>query len=388
MLAEQLSPAPLQIVMTAPDRPKVAADHSRVPELDGIRAIAIWMVLIVHIFYGWDPSNYNFRPIPGFVMLVIGHGWLGVDLFFILSGFLISGILLDSKERPHYFRNFYARRFLRIMPLYFAVVLVFFVCYSHHKDYFILSTLFAANLANLFNIGVPHGPGVLWSLAVEEHFYLLWPLLVYLLDRRKLTILAISIVVLTPVARGIAVAHGMSIDNAVYSYSWFRFDGLALGALMAMWVRSSYADPRNSFRLAGLLVGLAVVMTIIGVPFGILRAQSVLGTALRFTQAQFPFASFLLVALMLQGTRLTAGLRSPIARLSGSLSYSVYLIHLAIGDGYQTTARHFGLRPSVVFGSLGEILVRGVFIILASFGIAMLTKKYLEDPFLRLKRFF
>jgi peptidoglycan/LPS O-acetylase OafA/YrhL len=313
---------------------------------------------------------------------------LGVDLFFILSGFLITGILLDTKESTHYFRNFYARRFLRIMPLYFGVVLVFFICYSHYNDYFILSTLFAANLAHLFNIGVPHGPGVLWSLAVEEHFYLLWPLLVFLLDRRKLTILAISVVVLTPVARGIAVAHGMSIDDAVYSYSWFRFDGLALGGLIALWVRSSYANPRNSFRLAGLLVGLAVAMTVIGAPFGILHTQGVLGTALRFTQAQFPFASFLLVALVLQGTRLTAPLRSPMARLSGSLSYCLYLIHLAIGDGYQAVVRHFGLRPSEVFGSLGEILVRGVFLILTSFGIAMLTRKYLEEPFLRFKRFF
>jgi peptidoglycan/LPS O-acetylase OafA/YrhL len=378
----------LSETLAVPARPKVVADHSRIPELDGIRAVAIWMVLILHIFYGWVPSNYNFSPIPGFVTLVVGHGWLGVDLFFILSGFLISGILLDSKERPHYFRNFYARRFLRIMPLYFAVVLVFFVCYSRYKDYFVLSTLFAANLAHLFNIGVPHGPGVLWSLAVEEHFYLLWPLLVYLLDRSKLTILAISIVVLTPVARGLAVAHGMPIDEAVYSYSWFRFDGLALGALMALWVRSSYACPRNSFRLAGLLVGLAVVMTIVGAPFGLLSTKSVLGTALRFTQAQLPFASFLLVALVLHGTPLTAGLRSPLARLSGSLSYSLYLIHLAIGDGYQAVVRHFNLRPSLMLGSLGEIFVRGAFIIFVSFSIAMLTKKYLEEPFLRLKRFF
>jgi peptidoglycan/LPS O-acetylase OafA/YrhL len=382
MCATQLTKSP-----AAPIRPNVAADHSRVPELDGIRATAIWMVLILHIFYGWVPAHYNFSPIPSFVMLIVGHGWLGVDLFFILSGFLITGILLGTKEKAHYFRNFYARRFLRIMPLYFAVVFVFFLCYSRYRSFLILSTVFAANLADIFHIAVPHGPGVLWSLAIEEHFYLLWPLLVYLLDRRKLTILAISVVVITPIARGVAVAHGVSTD-AIYNYSWFRFDGLALGALMAVWVRSSHACLRNSLRLAGVLVGLAVAITIIGMPFGILQTKSVLGTALRYTQAQLPFASFLLVALALQGTRLTAALRSPPARLSGSLSYCIYLIHLAIGDGYQAMVRHFGLRPSVVFGNLGEILVRGVFIVLASFGIAILTKKYLEEPFLRLKRFF
>ncbi len=370
-----------------PDPPKLPSDHSRLPELDGIRAIAIWMVLILHVFYGWVPSNHDFRPIPRFVMLIIGHGWLGVDLFFILSGFLITGILLDSKEKVHYFRNFYARRFLRIMPLYFAVVLVFVICYSHYKSYFVLSTLFAANLADLFHIHTPHGPGVLWSLAIEEHFYLLWPLLVYLLDRSKLAVLAISIIVLTPVARGVAVAHGVSVD-AVYNYSWFRFDGLALGAFIALWVRSSYACRRNSIRLAGLLTLLAILITVLGTPFGLMRTESLLGSALRYTQAEFPFASFLLLALTLQGSAVTAILRTPLARISGALSYSIYLTHLAIGDGYQAMVRHFGLQPSAVFGDLGEILVRGVFVVLASFAMALLTRRYLEEPFLRLKRFF
>jgi peptidoglycan/LPS O-acetylase OafA/YrhL len=153
--------------------PNLAIDHARIPELDGIRAIAIWMVLIFHISYGWVPVDHKFPPIPRFVMLIVAHGWLGVDLFFVLSGFLITGVLLDSKENPHYFRNFYARRLLRIMPLYFAVVFAFFIFYTHFRDFIILSTLFAANLAYLFNVRVPHGPAVLWSLAVEEHFYLI-----------------------------------------------------------------------------------------------------------------------------------------------------------------------------------------------------------------------
>jgi len=368
--------------------PNAEINRARIPELDGIRAIAIWMVLIFHIFGGWVSVDHDFSPIPRSVMLVIGHGWLGVDLFFILSGFLITGILLDAKEDSHYFRNFYARRFLRIMPLYFVVVFVFFICYSHYRGFLILSTLFAANLAYMFNVSVPHGPAVFWSLAVEEQFYLIWPLLVFLLGRSKLTILAILIVVLTPVARWAAVAHGMSIDDTVYVYSWFRFDALALGAFVAIWVRSPYASPRNFYRLAWLLLGITAAITIIGTPFGLLHTRSALGTGLRFTQAQLPFASFLLVALALQGTRWVAILRSPLARLSGSLSYCLYLIHFALGDAYQSITKHFGLQPILVFGDLGAIFMRGIFIIAASFGIAMLSKKYLEEPFLRLKRFF
>jgi peptidoglycan/LPS O-acetylase OafA/YrhL len=268
------------------------------------------------------------------------------------------------------------------------VLFVFLICYGHHRKYLFLSALFSANLAYLFNIRVPHGPAVLWSLAVEEHFYLLWPLIVYLLDRRKLAILAVSIVVLTPVARGIAVAYGMPIDDTIYVYTWFRSDGLALGALIAIWVGSSYASPRNYYRLAALLVGLDVVVTIAGMPFGLFHTRSILGIALRFTQAQLPFAAFLLLSLVFRGTELTAVLRTRLAYMSGSLSYCLYLIHFAIGDSYQSVVRHFGLQPGAAFGDLGAIFVRGIFIILASFGIAMISRKYLEARFLRLQCFF
>jgi len=371
--------------LAVPRTVRATTDHSRIPELDGVRAIAIWGVLLGHIFYGWKVSG--FEPIPGFVMQVIGHGWLGVDLFFILSGFLITGILLDTRDKPRFFRNFYARRFLRIMPLYFCVVFVFFIFYSQSKSYFILSTFFAANLANMFHVGVPHGPGVLWSLAVEEHFYLLWPLLVWVLNRRMLAALAICIIVLTPIARGIAVVYGLPVDAAVYSYSWFRFDGLALGALLALWVRSPYAKEQNSYRFAGLLIGLTILITVVGAPFG-LNTRSALGTALRFTQAQFPFAAFFLVVLVRQGTSLTGFLRHPFARLSGNLSYCLYMIHLALGDGYQALMKQLGYDPNAMFGILGSVFVRGFFIIAVSFILAMLSRKFLEEPFLSLKRYF
>jgi peptidoglycan/LPS O-acetylase OafA/YrhL len=349
--------------------------------------MAIWMVLLCHIFFGWAVAAGAYARIPNALQQAIAHGWLGVDLFFVLSGFLITGILLDSRERSHYFRNFYARRFLRIMPLYFSVIFVFLLCYRHSWPYFALSTVFAANLAHIFGISVPHGPGVLWSLAVEEHFYLLWPVLVYVLDRRRLAILAGAIIVATPIARGIAVAHGMPVDAAVYVYSWFRFDGLALGGLLAIAIRSPKATQTNLFRLAGGCVALSALITIVGSFFG-LNHKGALGTALRFNQAQFLFAALLLVAFAYRGTPWTAFLRTSIARKTGDLSYCIYLIHLAIGDGFQALAYRFGVNTDAVFGGLGAVLVRGAFIVCASYGIAMLSKKYLEDPFLRLKRYF
>ena len=113
------------------------------------------------------------------ILLVVSHGWLGVNLFFMLSGFLITGILLGSRERPHYFRNFYIRRVLRIMPLYFACVIVWSIFYKGYGPYFLLSSVFGANMRWPLHIRVPHGPGGLWSLAIEEQFYLVWPLIVF-----------------------------------------------------------------------------------------------------------------------------------------------------------------------------------------------------------------
>jgi len=362
-------------------------DHSRVPELDGIRAIAVWTVLIHHVVYGWPNPIGTFTHIPAAVLQTISHGWLGVDLFFVLSGFLITGILLDTKERPHYFRNFYVRRVLRIMPLYVVYVGVCWVFYRGYRSFFILSTLFAANLAPLFGVPVPHGPGVLWSLAVEEHFYLIWPLLVFLLSRRKLTVLAIMIIVMTPIARGLAVTNGMDVTAAVYSYSWFRFDGLALGAILAIWIRSPKASDANSYRLAACLLGAAILITLVGLPFGLMQ-KGALGTALRFNQAQFVFAAGLLVALVLRSTAYVAFLRHPWARLSGKLSYCLYLVHLPLGDGYQALIVHFGLHPELSIGALGSLILRGIIMVGSSFAVALASRKYLEEPFLELKKYF
>ncbi len=207
----------------------------RIPELDGFRAIAIWAVLIAHAFYGWNDTQAIAERFPQRLQLALGHGWLGVDLFFVLSGFLITGILLDTREHPAYFKNFYVRRALRILPLYFGCIVVMSLGYRGYGPYFLTSVFFLANLARLFGVPAPHGPGVFWSLAVEEHFYLLWPVLNRFLRRRLFAMLAILLVVLTPVARIVFAAHGLNTNEQVYLYSWFRFDGLALGALLAMW---------------------------------------------------------------------------------------------------------------------------------------------------------
>ena len=111
----------------------------KIPELDGFRAVAVWMVLCAHLLAGWTLPEGATRGIPGPILWVVSRGWLGVDLFFVLSGFLITGILLDSRDRPKFFRNFYGRRVLRIFPLYMVVIAVTWAAYRHPAAYFVIS---------------------------------------------------------------------------------------------------------------------------------------------------------------------------------------------------------------------------------------------------------
>ncbi len=353
----------------------------RIPELDGIRAIAIWMVLIMHSFWGFHNQWGALDFLPKSVAEILSHGWLGVDLFFLLSGFLITGILLATKDQPHYFKNFYIRRFLRIMPLYFSLVLIWAFFYRGYWRYFLLSSFFGANLSHLFTIRVPHGPSVLWSLAVEEHFYLLWPGIVLLLDRRKLLFLCAVIFLASPILRGVYAARGMN-PQVIYDLSWFRLDGLAAGAALAIWVGSKYFDRVLAYKVAAALFAALIVMSAAGARFGLFGTKTPVAVALRYTQAYLFFGALLILVLLYRGTKWTAFLRSGFMQISGALSYCLYLVHLSVGDGFQYIMHR---QQFAHLGPTATVLVRTVVILSVSFAIALLSRQYLEGPFLALK---
>ena len=363
--------------------------HAHISELDGFRAIAILWVFIMHMFYVWPPKPpQGFTLMPSPLVQFVSHGWLGVDLFFILSGFLISGILMDSREKPNYFRNFYARRVLRIIPLYFTCIVVMGLAFRGYGRYFVLSVLFLANFARFFHARIPRGPNTFWSLAIEEHFYLIWPLLVRFLKRSQLFILTLVLVFGTPILRGICAYKGMDPEQVIYLYSWFRFDGLALGAILAIWMRSEYFDRKWVWRLAGFLVGFSALITVIGLPFGIMGTKSVAAAALRYTQAQFVFAAAMALALAYRGTKFTAILRTRFTKVVADLSYCLYLIHVAIGEGYYWGLHRMGFNDVAHFGIQGAVAIRIVVIGAMCFAVAWTSKKFLEEPMLRLKRYF
>jgi peptidoglycan/LPS O-acetylase OafA/YrhL len=166
------------------------------PELDTLRGVAILAVVFYHGF----PRSDAVASLPGIVRIVSAiaeREWLGVNLFFVLSGFLITGILLDSKGAPQYYKRFYVRRALRIVPAYLLLLLLLLVLpligivdRRISWSFIGLSLIYLSNFTNFFGVAMQYGP--LWSLAVEEQFYLVWPAAVRNLSRRTLGLCAVA----------------------------------------------------------------------------------------------------------------------------------------------------------------------------------------------------
>ena len=155
--------------------------------MDSLRGVAILLVLF---FHGMAPvKNAQLSYAGNMILSVSQRGWSGVNLFFVLSGFLITGILADSRDRQDYYRRFYIRRGLRILPALYAILLLLLVGGWIQWRFLLLSLLFLANSAPLLGVALQYGP--LWSLAVEEHFYIVWPTLIRRLSSRRLILIAL-----------------------------------------------------------------------------------------------------------------------------------------------------------------------------------------------------
>ena len=365
-----------------PIRSRDPARAQRVAELDGVRGIAILMVLLTHVF-SYSMLDRQWSGLARVVMQATVPGWLGVDLFFVLSGFLITGILLDSRHDPHYFRNFYARRALRILPLYLLVLAVIAVFYRGSGPFVLLGLLMSANMAPMFGVTVVSGGQALWSLAVEEHFYLIWPWLIRFVRPAWVIAVSAAICVLEPVVRATA---RFAVDD-VYFYSWFRFDGLAWGAIIAVFVHLNRGDRRRALRVASILVAAAIAITLAGAPYGIQHRGNRLGAALQFSLGELAFAGGILAVVTLAGSAATAILRSRVLTLSGDLSYCLYVTHMLLMDALDRVFGRF-MNVDAAMNRFSFITLRAAAALALCYGVAMLSRRYYEQPILKLKRYF
>ncbi len=343
--------------------------REKIPQLDALRGIAILLVIAHNatLHYGTTPYLHP----------LFDRGWMGVDLFFVLSGFLISGILLDTKESPNYFKNFYARRVLRIWPLYYCLLAFMFVVLPHASAsqgaaIFAKSSPWWAYPFFLQNFLLPlstdaAGPlGVTWSLAIEEQFYLVWPIIVRFLSKRQVAILAIAEIASSPFLRYFLAAHHIHI----YANFFCRLDGLMLGAFLAALVRSKDFVRE---RYIGFALAVLAVATPLAVIFDLRRAEWIV-----FTFTSLAAGAIVYLAMFWQQKWFQWPLANRFLLFTGTISYGLFLLHKIAFAGVD------GLHVNSVKHPL---LTLGV-ILIGSYVLAITSWNVLEQPFLRLKRFF
>jgi peptidoglycan/LPS O-acetylase OafA/YrhL len=335
----------------------------RIPQLDSVRGLAVLVVLL----HNTDKHQYT-----GFVAR---NGWMGVDLFFVLSGFLITGILLDTKDTDGYFRKFYARRCLRIWPLYYCALLFMFVVVpalrpsEANKIFEPRSMPWWSYLVYLQNFLVPVITGatgllgVTWSLAVEEQFYAVWPIVVRYCSRAQLRTLTITLICGSPILRFFLVHRGYN----VYPNTLCRLDGLMAGALLSLAFRSEIFS-RDAY------VRPAWIALLIASPLALITAHRMEWAVYSFTA--LASVSVVYLALCSKHKWLSAIVGNRFLIYTGTISYGIYLLEKIPTDAEMSL--HLDRHPAFVLPLTA----------VATYGLATVSWNLLEKPFLRLKGFF
>lgn len=364
-------------------RAKACADQpllrSKMPELDALRGFACLFVLLYHgLAHDYIPEHMNLAERS--LVWLLRYGWTGVNLFFVLSGFLIAGILLDTRARPGYYRRFYVRRALRVLPAYYGILLLVALVWKFGLSdrpyswfFFGMSSVYLANVTPLF--GVPIQFPVLWSLAVEEHYYLIWPTIVRKLKTGALALSAGMICLFALIFRFVAFRMGANVFGY---YTWLVCDGLAMGSLLAIVARRYRSDRRTLWKIAACAGAYATICFVIEKTPAIYFT----GAALQVSCINAFYSSALLVFLLL-GSKF--GIRSRLLEFVGEISYGVYLIHMLVFEVFDAMARrHF---PLLAPGHLNFSLscVRFAIVAAATMIFAFISRWYFEEPFLRLK---
>lgn len=390
-------------MVPAPQLPRLQSTE-HIAALDGVRALAILLVLQGHTFgVGWVLAGPESALWVDRIALSLSRaGWIGVDLFFVLSGFLITGILLDSRDSPSYFRSFYARRTLRIFPLYWGFLAMVLLIPRHRiaLDFSSVAqhpVVYFTYLINLcwtirpMEIPFAWTTGHFWSLAVEEQFYLVWPFAVRSLGRTRLVIVCWALVVACPLLRALLVS-GMLADwvtlQAANMLMPARMDSFAVGALVAVAARTPGVLERVARRtrvavplLVGGLVALFVRYR--------LRALAPWVATVGFSLLALLFAWLIASTL----TAAPGSLRRRVfehrwLRFLGRYAYGLYVFHVPLAYWLGGRVRAYGglapLAGSHIPAGIAFFVVAGGL----SVGVAWLSWQFYESPLLRLKRFF
>lgn len=352
------------------------------PALDGVRGLAILFVIAFHARVAFSST----AEIPYLGFRILGLGWSGVDLFFVLSGFLITGILLDSREAPHYFRTFYIRRVLRIFPLYFAYLFLIlvvarlaFLAFAHSDPW--QSTNPWWYFTYLLNWKPDHGfndtvLGHLWSLAIEEQFYLVWPAVVWLVPRPRLKWVCLSLIAAGVLARVYLSRAGFD-PEAIYRMTPGRMDTLALGAFVAVGVRDFRPRLDRWYRVLAVAaaIGFLAVWAASPNPVWSDVAMRTAGASL----LGMLYAVFVFRAATVSSGALHRLLTTRLLRQCGKYSYAMYVLHSApfhlTSEAVRQLPPHLWPLKYLYFPALAAV----------AYLAARVSWRLVESPFLRLK---
>jgi peptidoglycan/LPS O-acetylase OafA/YrhL len=369
----------------------------RIPVLDGIRGLAIILVLINNIY----PESAIGSVLDTQFVHFTDFWWIGVDLFFVLSGFLITGILADTRDGERYFRTFYARRILRIFPLYYLALFMLFVVIPHfglasadqlhrlHVQRWYLFT-YLGNLGTAFHGDTHFRTNTFWSLAVEEQFYLAWPLFVLWFDWRKLIKISLWLMAGSFVLRVLWLARGLSYDW-VYMLTPFRFDGLLVGAMLALVMRAPNGKEWLKRKATGVWRVCAPLSLALIAGYELLhtRVPAFLLQVFGYPLIAFAFAALIVIVLNAEpGSRLERIYGSSVMRFFGRYSYGMYVWHGMIVALLMSRLSWFAVPPltggtRIPYGLLALALASALTI-----AAAFVSYNVWEKPILSLKRYF
>ncbi len=371
--------------------------ENRIKELDGLRGIAVVLVMALHIFK--RAAYFTEHPVLETVAGFANVGWVGVDIFFTLSGFLITSILLRAKNKEHYFRNFYMRRVLRIFPLYYAAIALILLFAPKVEPEFTsqlnialpIMLIYQQNWAMLFkDFHMTQYLGITWSLAIEEQFYLLWPFVVYRLDKERLVKFSLGYIAISWLARILGTLLWPETGQATSFFfyaSFARFEEVLFGALLAVFLTVDGGREqvrRYSIPVVGISLAVFIALCLMSLP-GIPHPDfgSVPLTLGGYTTAALFSAGLIGVFVTHPPQNILRKIfQNPILIFLGKYSYSMYLFHMAAALILLDMFWHSGMRgwkPFILY-PLTTYIVTAL--------IALLTWNLLEKHMLGLKKYF